>query len=444
MIYVEAAVVLFLILLNGFLAMSELSILSARRSRLKHLSSQGSRGARIALRLLEDPGRFLSTIQIGITLIGIIAGAFSGATLGQRLGSWLNTFSWFSPHGVTLGIGVTVAVITYLSLILGELVPKRIALVYPEKIAAFVAVPIQVVSFVAAPLVALLKSSTAGMLRLLGVSASPKSTVTEEEIKSLIAEGTRSGVLMPQEQEMIEGVLRLADRPVRVIMTPRHQISWIDSKASRDMILETIDAHRYSRLLVCDGSVNHPIGVVHCKHLLPVALRGEGIVLRTLLNPLIFVPEHTPVLKLIELFKRNKTHLAVVVDEYGTTEGIVTPTDVLESIAGSLPEQGEEESDRLIQREDGSWLVDGSFPLDAIESKIGQIGVSTLKGAKTIAGFVLQRLGRLPEPGASFYSGTIRFEVVEMDGRRIDKVLISKSSPPIGGNGLKSDPRGRS
>lgn len=439
MIYVEAAVVLFLTLLNGFLAMSEFSILSARRSRLKHLSSQGSRGARIALRLLEDPGRFLSTIQIGITLIGIVAGAFSGATLGQRLGIWLNTFSWFSPHGVTLGIGITVAVITYLSLILGELVPKRIALVHPEKIAAFAAVPIQVVSSVSAPLVALLKLSTERMLRLLGVSTLPKSTVTEEEIKSLIAEGTRSGVLMPQEQEMIEGVLRLADRPVQVIMTPRHQIVWLDSKASQNVILETIDAHRISRLLVCDGSIHHPVGVVHCKNLLPAALRGDDMVLSTLLNPVIFVPDHTPVLKLIELFKRNKTHLAVVVDEYGTTEGIVTPTDVLESIAGSLPEQGEEASDPLIQREDGSWLVDGSFPLDEIESKIGRIGVSSVKGAKTIAGFVLQRLGRLPEPGASFHSGNIRFEVVEMDGRRIDKVLIKKSSIPIANNGLKPD-----
>ncbi len=438
MVYIEAAVVLFLTLVNGFLAMSELSILSARRSRLKHLSGQGSRGARIALRLLEDPGRLLSTIQIGITLIGIIAGAFSGATLGQRLGIWLNTFSWLSPHGVTLGIGITVALITYLSLILGELVPKRIALVHPEKIAAFVAVPIQGISFVAAPLVALLKSSTERMLSLLRVAAMPKSTVTEEEIKSLIAEGTKSGVLMPQEQEMIEGVLRLADRPVHVIMTPRHQIVWIDVKASRDAILETIDANRYSRLLVCAGSVNHPVGVVHCKNLLPAALRGDGIILSTMLNPLIFVPDHTPVLKLIELFKRNKTHLAVVVDEYGTTEGIVTPADVLEAIAGSLPEQGEEASDQLIQREDGSWLVDGSFPLGEIESKIGPIGVSSAKGAKTIAGFVLQGLGHLPEPGASFHSGNIRFEVIDMDERRIDKVLISKIPDPIGSTAPKS------
>ena len=421
MLYLEIAIVFLLTLMNGLLAMSELAVVSSRKSRLEHLANKGSHGARAALRLIDEPGRFLSTVQIGITLVGIIAGAFSGATLGQRLGGWLNTFPAISPYGTTAGIGVTVLVITYLSLILGEIVPKRIALAQPERIASLIAGPMRGLSLVAAPAVWLLHVSTERVLRVLGLSGVRETTVTEDEVKSLIAEGTQAGVFVPQEQEMIEGVLRLADRPVRVIMTPRSKIVWVDAKSDRKTILEMVESHRFSRLLVCDGTVDYPVGFVHTKNLLPEALRCVDGTLATLMKPLLCVPDSTPVLRLLNQFKKEKVHIAVVVDEYGTTEGLVTLTDVIEAIAGDLPERGEDSGPRIVQRDDGSWLVDGTLPTDEVETITG---IPMGKDVKMVAGFMLDHLGRIPEAGVSFMHENARFEVVDMDGNRIDKVLI--------------------
>ena len=421
MIYVEVLAVVLLTLMNGFLAMSELAVVSSRKSRLEHLANNGSAGAHTALRLIEDPSRFLSTVQIGITLVGIIAGAFSGATLGHRFGGWLNTFPAISPYGNAVGIGVTVIGITYLSLIIGELVPKRIALAQPERIASFVAGPMQGLSRIAAPAVWVLHVSSEKLLRVLGLSDSRETTVTEDEVKSLIAEGTQAGVFVPQEQEMIEGVLRLADRPVQVIMTPRSQIVWIDAKSDRSTILDMVESNRFSRLLVCDGTVDHPVGVVHVKDLLPEALRCVDVTLSTLIRPLLCVSDRTPVLKLLNRFKKEKVHIAAVVDEYGTTEGLVTLTDVIEAIAGDLPERGEDAEPRIMRRDDGSWLVDGTLPTDEVESITG---ISMGKDVKMMAGFVLDHLERIPEAGVSFDYGKAHFEVVDMDGNRIDKVLI--------------------
>lgn len=421
MLYLEILAVVLLTLINGLLAMSELAVVSSRKSRLEHLANQGSRGARDALRLIDDPSRFLSTVQIGITLVGIFAGAFSGATLGQRLGGWLNTFPLILPNGNAVGIGVTVVSITYLSLILGELVPKRIALAQPERIASFVAGPMRGLSLVATPAVWVLHVSTERVLSALGLPSTRDTTVTEEEVKSLIAEGTLSGVFVPQEQEMIQGVLRLADRPVRVIMTPRSRIVWIDVKSDLSTILDMVESHRFSRLLVCDGTVDRPVGVVHTKDLLPEALRCADFALATLMRPLLCVPDCTPVLKLLNRFKKEKMYFAVVVDEYGATEGLVTLTDVIEAIAGDLPERGEEAEPRIVRRNDRSWLVDGTLPTDEVEAVTG---IDMGKDVKMLAGFVLENLGRIPETGASFIHGDARFEVVDMDGNRIDKVLI--------------------
>lgn len=421
MVYIEILVVILLTLVNGLLAMSELAIVSSRKSLLKQLASQGSRGAGVAVRLVEDPSRFLSTVQIGITLVGIIAGAFSGATLGQRLGGWLDMFPVIAPHGKAVGISITVVAITYLSLILGELVPKRIALAQPERIASLVAGPMRWLSVAGAPAVWLLHVSSESVLRMLGLRGSRETTITEDEVKSLIAEGTQAGVFVPQVQEMIEGVLRLADRPVRVIMTPRSLIVWIDVKSDRKTILDVIESNRFSRLLVCDGSVDHPLGTVHTKDLLPEALRGVEGDLADLMTPLLFVPESTPVLKLLNMFKKEKVHMAVVVNEYGATEGLVTITDVLESIAGDFPELGEDFDPGIVQREDGSWLVDGMVPMDIIEQ---MTGIVPEEEVNTVAGFVLQNLGRIPKPGECFRYDKVRFEVLDMDGRRIDKVLI--------------------
>jgi putative hemolysin len=421
MLLIEVTAVVLLILMNGVLAMSELAVVSSRKSRLEHLANQGKSGARAALGLIDDPSRFLSTVQIGITLIGIIAGAFSGATLGQRLGTWLNSFPEISPYGNPVGIGVMVVSITYLSLILGELVPKRIALTRPERVAALVAGPMRGLSIITAPAVWVLHISTERVLKILGLSGDRETTVTEDEVKSLIAEGTQAGVFVPQEKEMIEGVLRLADRSVRVIMTPRARIVWIDANADQSKIFEMVKAHRFSRLLVCDKTVDRPVGFVHTKNLLPEALRCENIAITNLTTPLLCIPDRTPVLRLLSQFKKEKVHIAVVVDEYGTTEGIVTLTDVIEAIAGDLPERGEDSEPRIVQRDDRSWLVDGTLPTDEVEAITG---IDMGEEVKMVAGFVLEHLGRIPETGANFIHGNARFEVVDMDGNRIDKVLI--------------------
>ncbi len=421
MLYLEIFAVFFLALINGLLAMSELAVVTSRRSRLEHLARQGSRGARAALRLLDDPGRFLSTVQIGITLVGIVAGAFGGATLGRRLGAWLDSFPWISPYGNSLGIGVTVVAITYLSLIVGELVPKRIALARPERIASLAAGPMRVLSLVAAPAVWALHVSTERVLRVLGLTHTRETTVTEDEVKSLIAEGTQAGIFVPQEQEMIEGVLRLADRSVRIVMTPRAKIVWADVKSDRNAIIEMVQSHRFSRLLVCDGTIDKPVGFIHTKHLLPEALACKDISLANLTTPLLFVPDRATLLKLLSRFKKEKVHLAVVVDEYGATEGLVTLTDVIEAIAGDLPERGEEHGPEIVRRDDGSWLADGTVPTDEVENVTG---IRMGKEVEMLAGFALGRLGRIPRAGESFAYGNARFEIVDMDGNRIDKLLV--------------------
>jgi putative hemolysin len=424
MLYLELLVLLILTLFNGLLAMSELSVVSSRKARIKHLAHLGDRNIRAVLRLKEDPNRFLSTVQIGITLVGIFAGAFSSATVAGRLGDWLDTFSTIYPHGDTVGIFITVAGITYLSLILGELVPKRIALANPERIAALVARPMIGLSHVAAPAVWILKISSEVLLSLLQLSTVRQSTVSEEEVKALIAEGTTTGIFAPQEREMIEGVLRSADRPVRLIMTPRTDIAWVDATASRQEIFETIAVKHFSRLLVCDGQVDRPIGVIHAKDILPVALRSEEVHLKALMMPALFVPEGISVLKLVELFKREKLRVAVVVDEHGSTEGLITLTDVLESIAGDLPDHGEKADPPIARREDGSWLVDGALAIDEFEAYTGLTGLCKEEGLYTMAGFFMHHMERMPEAGMRFHHRNARFEVVDMDGRRIDKILV--------------------
>ena len=375
MIILELLVVLALTVFNGVLAMSELAVVSSRRARLDHMAGSGNRGARAALKLIEDPSRFLSTVQIGITLVGILAGAFSGATLADKLGDWLDTFPFIAPYGDPVGIGLVVLGITYLSLIVGELVPKRIAMTNPERVASTVAPAMNGLSRIASPAVWLLKASTDTVLRLLGLRGEKEVTVTEEEVRSLITEGTQAGIFAPQEREMIEGVMRLADRSVRVIMTSRTDLAWLDIADSREEIVRVLSEERYSRLLICRGSIDDPVGVVHTKDLLGPALRNEPIELAKLMAPPLIVPDRTPVLRVLDLFKKQGLHMAVVVDEFGTTEGVVTPTDVLEAIAGELPERGEKPELAMVRREDGSWLVDGLVPIDEIEDRTGIRGL---------------------------------------------------------------------
>jgi putative hemolysin len=423
---IEALVVLVLSALNGVLAMSELAIVSSRKSRLEAMAAEGSSGARVALGLIADPSRFLSTVQIGITLVGIFAGAFGGATLAAPLGVLLNEIGWIAPNGDAIAFVVVVVIITYLSLIIGELVPKRIAMTNPERTAALVAPPMLVLSRVAAPAVWLLKLSTDAVLRLLRLGGAREETITEDEVKALIAEGTRAGVFAPQEREMIDGVLRLADRSVRAVMTPRFDVVWIDRDAGRDQLVQLVETYRHRRILVCEGSIDRAVGFIDMADVLAAVLAGQPIAVGALTRKALVVADGLGVLRLIDMFRREGIHYAVVVDEYGTTEGIVTAMDILEGIAGALPEHGDEDDPGIVPRADGTFLVDGLMPVGLFESGMGVRGLAADGDYETVAGLVLHALGRIPAVGDHVEVGGLAIEVVDMDGRRIDKVLVTR------------------
>lgn len=427
----EIVIVLLLIVLNGFFAMSELAVVSARRARLQVLEQDGVGGARAALHLSEAPGRFLSTVQIGITLIGIFAGAYGGATIAGALAVWLD------EHFVSLGteaagalaLAIVVAAITYLSLIVGELVPKQLALRHPERIAVLVAPIMLVISRLALPLVFLLDVSTRIGLRLVGGHAASEQKVSDEEIKTLIAEATEVGVVKQAERAMIAGVMRLADRPVTALMTPRPDIAWLDldddEAATRAALLEC----RYSRLPVCKGDPDEIQGVVEAKDLLNRALAGQPLDLRAVMREPLVVHDGVSALGLLESIKQSPLHMALVVDEYGSLRGLVTANDILEAIVGELAEHGAEADPSIVQREDGSWLMDGGVAIDEIKETLGLRSLPDEDDYDTLAGLVLAQLERLPSAGDHFTLGGYRFEVVDMDGRRIDKVLISAVEP---------------
>lgn len=430
MLGVEIAIIVLLTLLNGAFAMSELAVVSSRRARLQVMADGGNAGARTALRMIDEPSRFLSTVQIGITLVGVGAGAFGGATLGARFGAWLDTIPVFGGYGEVVGYGTVIIAITYLSIVLGELIPKRIALKNPERIASIVARPMRLLSKVAAPFVWLLGASTDTLLRLLGLHGKRESTITEEEVRSMITEGTQAGVFVPQEKRMIDGVLRLADRTVRAIMTPRPEVIWLDTNESVDALLDKIRSAGHSRYPVCRGDLEDIMGIVHARDLLDDAARGKPFHLeRRAVKPLV-VHDGTSVLKLLDLMKSSGQHFAVVVDEYGIVEGVITITDILETIAGDLPEAGEVPEVGAVRREDGSWLVEGWMPVDEFEETIGLSGVRGAGKFHTVAGFVLNTLGHVPTVGEAFEHGGFRLEVVDMDGRRIDKILVHSLTAP--------------
>lgn len=426
----EFLFVFFLILLNGAFAMSELAVISSRRTRLKRLASRGSRGAAAALRLIDDPSRFLSTVQIGITLIGIGAGAYGGTTIGEEFGAWLNTeFPFLDPYGEAIGMGIVIMAITYFSLVLGELVPKRLALHNPERIAVIVAPVMVWISKAAAPLVSFLKVSIDAVLRTLRLDKPSENTVTEDEVKSLITEGTQSGIFVPQERDMIEGVLRLGDRSVRVIMTPRSEVVWLDVNAEPKQIQRQIAESGFSHFPACRGDLDEIIGIVHARDLLVSALRGEPLSLAKSLDQAMVVPDSTSSLRLLEQFKKTGVHIAVIVDEFGTVEGIATLTDIMEAIVGELTEEGETPTLETVRREDGSWLVDGVMPIDEFEDRIGLQDLKSLGKFETVGGFILHVLGHFPVAGEHFMHEGTRFEVVDMDGHRVDKVLVYPPKP---------------
>lgn len=427
----EILFILLLIALNGFLAMSELAVVSSRRGRLQQMVANGRRGARRALALVDDPGNFLSTVQVGITLVGIFTGAFSGATLSAPLAALLGTVTRIGAWAEPLAIGIVVVTVTYLSLVAGELVPKRIALNNAEAIAAFVARPMTVFARISAPAVWLLRVSTELVLRLVGVPIERASTVSEEEIKALIEEGTQAGVFATAEREMLDGVMRLGDRPVRAIMTPRLDVVWLNPADDVESIRQRILESGHSRFPVSHRGIDAIEGVVHTKDLLDRLLSGAAFDVAAAMRVTLSVHENTPVLKLIDLFRRAPIHLAFVVDEYGTFEGVVTPSDILKAITGEWGDGEDDDAQRFVRREDGSWLIDGMVPIEDVERCLDRPGMKTGEDDfHTLAGFVLWQLGHIPQVGEILAWRDLQIEVVDMDGRRIDRLLIT-----IGSNG---------
>jgi len=426
MLTLEILLVLGLVLLNGVLAMSELAIVSSRPGRLKAMRDRGVPGARTALQLAENPGRFLSTVQVGITLVGILAGAFSGAALGERLSGVLERFGMPTDYAEPLGFTLVIAAITYVSLVIGELVPKQVALKNPEAIACRVAYPMNLLSRIAAPFVWLLDGSGRLLIGLLGLKESSEATVTDEEIKTLIAEAESAGVIESGERDMIAGVMRLGDRPVRALMTPMTDIDMIGVDDELADIRKKIVAIPHSRIPVHGEDPEEVMGIVAIKDVADALLERRKLEIGKLVQKVPVIPETMPALEAMELFRGSSIHLAFVQDEYGRTLGIVTAADLLSAIAGSLEPAGEG-GEGAIRREDGSWLLPGDMAVDEMAELIG-FNLPPKRRYETVAGMVIDAFKHLPSLGQAVKVGNWRFEVVDLDGRRVDKVLASRTA----------------
>jgi putative hemolysin len=424
----ETLVIFLLIGANGLLAMSEIAIVAARKARLQQSANSGDAGARTALELAAHPNRFLATVQIGITLVGILAGAYGGATLAPEIERLVFEVPALAPYAGIIGVGVLVVGITFFSLVLGELAPKRIALVHAERIASAVAAPMRFLSSLAFPLVRLLGVSTDLVLRIFRVKPSLEPHVTPEEIKILVEQGTALGVFEESEQDMIEGVLRLDERSIGAFMTPRIQMVWIDVGDSPEILRAKILDSPHSRFPVIQGSFSNVLGVVSAKDILKQSLSGQPTNLRQALGPPLFVPESASALRVLELFKREGTHFALVTDEYGGIQGLVTDRDILEAIVGELPSRDEPHEPEVIVREDGSWLVDGLLNIDRLKEILQMDILPDEESGRyhTVSGFMMTQLGGIPAVGQHFEWESFRFEVMDMDGRRVDKVLIAR------------------
>jgi putative hemolysin len=425
-ISVEILIILVLIFANGVFSMSEMAIVSARKVRLQQLANQGNLNARAALELAESPNHFLSIVQVGITLINILNGVFGGATIAQRLEGYVKLVPFLAGYSQPIAFSLVVLLITYFSLIVGELVPKRLALNNPERIAATVAVPMRALAALASPVVFLLSASTETVLRILGITPSDEPQVTEEEIKILIEQGTEAGTFEEAEQDMVERVFRLGDRPVTAFMTPRPDIVCLDLEDPAEENRQKMADSAYSRYPVCQAGLDNVLGIIPVTDLLARSLRNEPLDLTLELRQPVFVPESTRGLKVLELFKQTVTHMALVVDEYGVIQGLVTLNDIMSEIVGDVPAGPGQEEPQAVQREDGSWLVDGMLP---VEEFLELFGLEELENEErgnyqTLGGFIITHLGRIPAAADHFEWDGIRFEVMDMDGNRVDKVLI--------------------
>jgi putative hemolysin len=426
--WIDVVIILILVAVNGVFAMSELAIASSRKARLEAMARTGSRGARAAINLAADPGKFLSTVQVGITLIAVISGAYSGEALGGptaiRLQQW---FGWSTEFSDKAGFALVIGLTTFLSLIIGELVPKQIALRSPEPIAAVMALPMTWLARAAAPVVWLLDSTSSMLFRLIGLSHDSEDQVTAEELHLIVAEASKSGVIEEHERSIISGVVRLADRPVREVMTPRTEVDWLDIGLDDAGIRQKLATTAHTRLPVAEGSVDSVIGVVQARDIVAAAIRGDRLDLKVLMRSAPIVIDQLDAMDALVRLRRAEVPMALIHDEYGHFEGIVTPADLLAAIAGAFASDTDpHENPDFVQREDGSYLVAGSASADLVAEKL-DLNLPDDRDYATAAGLVLAALKRLPQEGESVVQQGWRFEVVDLDGRRIDKLLVSRA-----------------
>ena len=424
--WLDLVLILALIAINGLLSMSELAIVSSREARLKAMVKAGSRGAKCALDLAAEPGRFLSTAQIGITMIGILAGAYSGASLGEPVAQRLVLLGMDPETSETAGFGLVIVLTTFASLVIGELVPKQFALRNPELIASIVARPMSWLSKATAPFVWLLDKTSEAIFRLFGLNRENKNVVTAEELHLVVAEAQSAGVLEESERAIISGIVRLADRPVREVMTPRTEIDWIDIRCGTDQIRAALADTPHSRLPVAEGSVDKIVGVVAARDMLTALLDGQPLNLRELTRDAPVIPDLMDAMDALAVLRSAEVPLALVHDEYGHLDGIVTPGSILSALAGAFAHDLDEGEDPpLVERDDGSWLVSGAANADLLSDRIG-VSMPADRDFSTVAGFALSVLKRIPETGETFKFDGYKFEVIDMDGRKIDKLLVSR------------------
>jgi putative hemolysin len=422
----EIIVILLLILINGFFVLSEMALVSAKRTRLQAAAEHGKAGARSALALLEDPTTFLSATQIGITLITLLTGVFSGDSFGGYLTDPLVQSGIPQRYVEEIAFVMVLVVVTFVTLIIGELVPKRLAMSHAESLAMAVAPVMRVFGVIMTPAVWLLRSTTNAFLRILPLSSAPQAAVTEDDVRALVAEGTRAGVFLASERRLLEGVLALADRKVGSIMIPRQDIIWLDLDEPLDTLWQQAKASGHARFLVAREKLDNLLGMISLADLSEVVHRGQ-LDPQADLQPPLHIPDSISVLQLLDQFQKSSTHLAIVTDEYGEIEGITTPIDILKAIAGELPELGSRERSEALQRADGSWLVDGHLSIEELQRRLGRRDMVG-RDYQTVAGFVLARLGRIPKAGDTLTWRDLKIEIMDMDGVRIDKVLLKENS----------------
>lgn len=425
--FLDFIILLLLLILNGVLAMAELAVVSARKPRLKQMADDGDENARAALALAEEPGDFLSAIQIGITLVGIITGAFGGARLSVPVAELLNQAPFLAPYSESLAVAFVVLLTTYLALVVGELTPKRVALNNPEKIATQVARPMQLLARLSHPLVVLLDRSSAALVRLMGIQPNLQPLVTEDEVRVMLEQGTEVGVFEEIEEKMVTSIFRLSDRRVSAIMTPRTEIAWIDVGDRPPEVRQLIAQTGHSRYPLASDNLDHVVGIILVKDLIGQEVKGGEFGWHDLAHPALFVPESMTVLDALERMQETRNTLCLIINEFGGLEGLVTITDVMEAIVGAIEADGLDETPAIVQREDGSWLVDGMLSVDEFQEHfdLEVLPQHEELGYQTVGGLVMTVLERVPTVGSHVRVGPYRIEVVDMDGRRVDKVLVT-------------------